>query len=285
MKPMLGCCLRRFWSVGVAALIAIAAAGGAPAHAEFAISPLRQVITAESPEATFMISNPSARRLEARIRWIDLQAEDEGYRPASPELRDRLSAARYLTVTPSALTLGPGERAAIRIALRADRNPGPGERRSHLLIETDAVRTPLRNAGGGMQADIGLGVSAPVILRAGSGAAGAAIGDTRLTRLGDGLLALETAVLPKGAFSAFGRLAVRFRAAGETRERALGTVRNVAAYADAPLRLVTVALGREHLPQGRMTVRYEGEGEFAGQVFAERVFSIAAPPPGDDSGS
>lgn len=246
----------------------------APALAsEIALAPLRQVLTAESPKATFRLTNPTDRILEARVSWIDLAATAEGYARATPKQRAQISAAPFLILRPAFVRLEPGRDAEIEVSLKPGMKIPPGERRSHMLIEIDAQRSPLRRIGG-LEVDIGLAVSAPVLLR-GKGEAAATIGNTRFGRTPDGLLEVVAAVEPQGAHSAYGRLVATFASAEGKRE--VGETRNVAAFPDAKERRVNVRLDTARLPAGVLTLDYVGEGEFEGRVFASRRFTVEAP--------
>lgn len=265
---------------GILGVLAGAALATGVARAEVNISPLRQVITDEARTATYRVSNPSNRIIEGRLRWIDLSATETGYVDAAPEQRENLSAAPYLTVWPAFFRLEPGADVTVTVAAKADAPLPAGEHRSHLLVETDAVRTPLRKAGGSLEVDIGLGISTPVILRGGKGDAGATIGETHLLRTTDGSLELETNVEPKGEFSAYGRIDVVFTPRTEKGAGApevLRSIDNVAAYIDAPRRRVMAPLGVQELPGGVLEVRYVGRSEFEGETFATRSFEIAPP--------
>ena len=242
------------------------------------LSPLRNVLDAENRSATFTVSNPSDRILHGRVSWIDLSATADGYKPATIAARKALSAAPYFVVSPASFTLNPGSRVDIKITLRDGVTPPPGERRSHLLIETGAERTMMRRASNqGLQLDIGLGVSAPVVLR-GRGTASAKIGETKLLRDADGVLEIATEIQPTGILSTYGRMAVEFAPAGEPgiREK-LALRNNVAGYPDAERRTVNMPLGYYSLGAGEIIIRYEGAGEYEGKIFAERKFDIAPP--------
>ena len=269
----------RFWLFREVRLWAAAALFGLffssqPAVAEFTVSPLRQVITADEPHVTYEISNPSSRTLEARISWIDLRAVETGYVDADPELREQLSAAPYLIVSPNFLTLEPGARETITVKLRGGARVPKGERRSHLLIESNAVRTLLRKAGGGVQLDLETGLSTPVILRGGKGSVRASIKDARLLRRPDSSLELETMIEPKGDFSAYGHIAVFFADNSGGQETEIARVANIAAWLDAPLRKAVIPLNIKKFNPGVVTIRYVGDGEFEGAQFAERSFKI-----------
>lgn len=202
------------------------------ARADMMLSPLRHVISQEAPTAVFDISNPSDRMLEGRISWIDLMATETGYQAAPLEQRASLSAAPYLVISPAQFTLEPGGHAEITVRLAPGAIIPKGERRSHLLVETAAARTPIRKASdSGLQVDIGLGVSAPVILRGGAGEARATIGETKLVRDDNGFLSLETSVVPGGNRSSYGRIAVFFESnSGDEGRRLLVVRENVAGF-------------------------------------------------------
>lgn len=279
MARLLRFCAGRMQPALVFAAAAAALAIAAPARAEITLSPLRAVVTPDAPQAQFRISNASRRIIEGRLSWLDLAATETGYGPADPALRSRLSAAPYLGLSPASFRLNPGE--AVEVTVRLRKQPPDGrERRSHLLIETGAARTPYRRAGA-LEPDIGLSVSAPVVLRTGRGEAKAKIGATRLLRAPDGLLEIETRIEPSGEHSAYGRLEIAFTANDGDGTETIARLDNFAAWLDAPARKATIPLGARRLPGGLLEIRYEGAAEFEGKNFARRVFEIAPPEKGD----
>lgn len=250
-----------------------------PAAAELVISPLRQVITAGTPTAIYEISNPSSRTLVTNISWIDLKAEEFGYSDAPPKLREKLSAAPYLIVAPTFLRLEPGARETIKVALRGGAKIPDGERRSHLLIEASASRTLLRKASTGVQLDLDVAISTPVILRSGSASVKPRIKKARLLRNEDGTLDLEAKIEANGDFSAYGFLAAYFASEKGGPEREIARIENVAAYRDAKLRKVILPLRTKELDPGVLTIRYIGSAEFTGIRFSERAFEVGPPSP------
>ncbi len=256
-------------------LITILATG--PARADIELSPLRHVLTNKTRVASFTLSNPSTRIIDGRVTWVDLSATQTGYAPADAQARTRLSAAPYLTLTPAQFRLEPGGRIEVTVRLKNGARPPPGERRSHLLIETGAARTLIRKASSGLQADISAGVSVPVLLR-GKGHGSAVVSETKLLRDSDGLLLISTVIEPTGGHSTYGRLTATFLSAtpGAKPER-LGVRDNVTGYTDTPRRLIEIPLGFFSLGEGELTLRYEGGGEYAGRVFDKRTFTITPP--------
>lgn len=245
------------------------------ARADLLVAPLRQVITVKEPVARYRISNPSDRILEARIDWIDLIATPEGYGPASADIRAKLSAAPFLIVSPARLRLEPGGSAQVIVRLKPGARMPAGERRSHLLVQTIPARTPLRKASAGLEVDVGLGVSTPVILRSGYAAPTVTFEQSTLARDADGTLAFETTMRSDGRYSAYGVLEARLESEG--RVRRLATLANVAVYPDSGARRVRLPLGLESLPAGRMTIIYSGADSAQPATIASKTFDVAPP--------
>lgn len=259
----------------LASLTAVLAA--TEANAELMVAPLRQVVTAKTPVVRYQISNPSDRFVDARIGWIDLSATPDGYLTASAAARPGLSAAPYLVVSPARLRLEPGARAEVVVRLKKGAAIPAGERRSHLLIETTPARTPLRRASAGLEADVGLGVSTPVILRGGYAAPTVAFEGSKLIRDDNGFLAFETAVTSAGKYSAYGTLEARLVSGGRT--EMLARIANVAVYPDAGARRLVLPLAREQLPAGTLRIAFTGAGEARGREWAVKSFEVAPPEP------
>ncbi len=258
-------------------ILAAAAALASAANAELLVAPLRQVITAREPVARYRISNPSARILEARVDWIDLVATPEGYAPADAAARAKHSAAPYLIVSPARLRLEPGGHAEVVVRLKKGASIPAGERRSHLLIQTTPARTPLRRASTGLEVDVGLGVSTPVILRGGYSAPALSFEQSRLVRDAGGLLGFETTLRGEGKYSAYGRIEALLEREG--RATILATAANVAVYPDSGARKLTLPLALEALPAGRMTVTYFSAGDGRERPLASKTFEVAPPAP------
>ena len=247
-----------------------------PSHADFELSPLRTVIDSKSRVSTFTMSNPSARVISGSINWIDLTFTENGIEPASPSERTARSAAPYLIVSPATFQLEPGGRLDVRVELKKGARIPRGERRSHLLFETSASRTTLHKASeSGLQIDIGLSVSVPVLLR-GHGRPGARIGETQLVRDDDGFLALSTQLEQSGGHSAYGRLLVYHTPKqGTAAPSLLGEIANVAAYKGEAPKNYLIPLNKIALEEGSLELRYEGGQEHEGRMFDLRVFGVA----------
>lgn len=263
--------------VGLASFLAATLASAGAARAELLVAPLRQVITPREPVAKYRISNPSDRIIDVRVDWVDLVATPDGYAPAEAAERAGLSAAPYLVVSPARLRLEPGANAEVVIQIKKGVSVPAGERRSHLLVETSPARTPLRRASTGLEVDVGLGVSTPVILRGGYATPTVAFEQSKLVRDSQGLLGFETTLRSHGRYSAFGRLEAHIDTGG--RSTLLAAAANVAVYPDSGARKVTLPLALEALPAGRMTIVYSNADDRNPETLAVKTFEISPPSP------
>lgn len=191
--------------------------------------------------------------------------------------RARHSAAPYLIVSPARLRLEPGGHADVIVRLKKGVSIPAGERRSHLLIQTAPARTPLRRASTGLEVDVGLGVSTPVILRGGYAAPALSFEQSQLVRDARGHLGFETTLRSEGKYSAYGRIEAQLETEGRT--TILASAANVAVYPDSGARKLTLPFAVEALPTGRLTVTYFTAGAGRDQPLASKTFEVAPPAP------
>lgn len=259
---------------------AVFALWAAPASAELTMTPLRTVISDDDRTQAFIVSNPTARIIEARASWVDLAPTNTGYRDATKAERQRISAAPLLTLSPAHFRLEPGGRIEVHVALRPGATFPEGEKRSHLLIETTPARTLLRKASDtGLQVDIRAGMSVPVIVRGkGVHEAAAKIGKTRLLRDTEGLLLLSSEISLQSDHSAYGRVTAEFFPEDdETSNEILARIDNISVYPDGDTRKIDLPLGYFSLGRGHLVLNFSGAGEYEGRVFDTRRFDISPP--------
>lgn len=269
--------MRRFWQAALGAFLCLGLWFGTDeACAQLGVSPTRQVLADGDAEAVYTVSNPSTGALRVSLRWTDLRQTEDGYEPAGDELRNDLSAAPYLSVSPSFFDLPPGGKQTVVVSRRDTAASVKHERRSHLVFEAVAKRSVLRRVSGGMPAHATVALSTPVILRPAGLRAAASMSGVKLVREIDGELALETRLAAEDAASTYGEVTVLFQAPNAPSIR-YGRVSNVAAYPDGDGRLIRVRLGVEEFPRGVLAVSYKGRSEYEGRVFAREEFDVAPP--------
>ncbi|MEM6537049.1 MAG: hypothetical protein AAF668_04900 [Pseudomonadota bacterium] len=276
---------------GLGTLFALALATGVypsnPAAAQFIVAPLRTVIHPDRPKTTFAISNATDRNLSIRIEWIDLSSDGNGgYRPATRDERKALSASPYLTLSPTRVRLEPGGKEEIVVVLNTSVDLPNEERRSHLLFSSTALRNEIQKVGSGLEADIGLAVSTPVIVRPTKKTNDIAVqlSGPSLNRGEDGHLELSVDLERTGFLSAYGSVSTEFvpdlrrtdAPANDFDHRPI-EMSNISIPIEVKSTRVAIPLGAMELPAGALTVSYVGESEFEGVVFATETYNIQAP--------
>jgi fimbrial chaperone protein len=250
------------------------------ASAQLLISPLRVVFEGRDRSATIIITNQGNEAATYRLEWQEKAATPDGQytdvAEPGPEMR---IASRYVRFSPRQVSLAPGERQQVRLALRRPADLPSGECRSHLafvVIDERQRRAARQDAGGGaaIQVFMNLGFAVPIIIRHGNGApaaslAGAELNVDTLSRLG-----LKIQLNQEGTFSAYGRLRIYWRANQNSPETQIGLLQNVAVYPDIQSRLATVLLNQEQLPAGILRVEYQGADEYAGRTWFDQSFQI-----------
>jgi len=246
------------------------------ANAEIAVSPLRAVLSPTDQSTLYDISNSSDRIAEVKIDWIDLWATEDGYRKATPEERQKISAARYLTVEPAFLRLEPGARGVVKVNLKKNAELPNRELRSHLLFSSNAARTQLRKTGGGLEVDAKLQISTPVIVRSKAIQSNLKIQNVRLLRDNQGHLDLKLTLSMDGQNSVLGQLTVnRIPTDQTTNPPKQYIIKNLAIYSDTGMRTISVPLKTSTLSEGHIQISYDGMNEFSGKQFAMKSFAIA----------
>ncbi|MEO1014436.1 MAG: hypothetical protein AAFX08_04530 [Pseudomonadota bacterium] len=266
------------------AVVLFSACCAVSANAQLLVAPLRAVLSADTPNATIEVSNPSDRIVDVRADWLDLAADIDGYLAAGADARARLSAAPFLNLEPASMRLEPGGRARVQLTLRKGADIPAGERRSHLLLSAAPARSSIRRASGGLNADISLSISLPVLVRGAGDVSSvrARFEATHLDRDNAGDLMLVSNIQRSGTFSPYGALIATFEPKPGRQQEELARLENVAAPIDSPAARIQLPLGVDVLPAGTLKLRFEGRAEFEGKTFASKRFDIA-PPPGATS--
>jgi len=147
-----------------------------PAQAQFQIFPHRVVFEPGMRSAEVVLQNSGTATATFRMGWNDI-VYDEDLQARQIENDERLrktpAASSMIRFAPRQVELAPGQTQAIRIRLRRPSGLAAGEYRSHFLFQEQSsaprVATPSTRAGAQMALQIGITI--PLVVRAGSGEA------------------------------------------------------------------------------------------------------------------
>jgi hypothetical protein len=222
-----------------------------PAYAEITVEPTRVVLDSETRNAAITLTNDGRRQQIITAVWTDLiQAADANLYPTGQQIP--LKQVGAVQVWPGKIELNPGE--SIQVSLLLDpANPLTGEVRRHLRFNIDPAR------GSGPR----WGVVIPVFTRGPMPGPDVQILDVEGREDGNLMVSLHNraGASPHGSLMVFDRDG-----------RKLAELKNVNLYTQN--QRITFALPLPNWPKGQFTVRYLGEAEYSGDVFAEMRFSI-----------
>jgi hypothetical protein len=223
------------------------------------------------------------------MSWRE-QAQTSGGKYAVLEAGQRVrglqKASTMIKFSPSLVTLKPGERQHIRLAIRRPGSLADGEYRSHLVFE--ALPEPLgvssdenQPQGARIIVQLNMAFSIPIILRQGETSVEAGISQaevfSHVSKKGDQSLGVRVKLVRSGAFSSVGNLKIFWTDKGAGEETQIGVLNNVTLYSETPELNIKVGLKGLSVPSdGTLRVVYEGAGAFKGTVFDEFIRPVTA---------
>ncbi|WP_321283354.1 fimbria/pilus periplasmic chaperone [uncultured Vibrio sp.] len=250
------------------------------ASASLLISPTRVTFAERDRSTKVFLMNTSSETKTYRLEFQQQRQLPNGlYQSLSEsELVGFNTASHMLRFSPRQVTLKPGERQQVRIAVRRPKDLAPGEHRSHLLLAAlPGSKDRRQTEGVGLQLNLRLSFSIPVIVRVGGLDAAAEFGPVKLYRDAgsakpDGV---TFAINRSGLHSTFGSLKAFWRPHDSGEERQVATLNNVAVFHENKQRLVRLPFHDPIAQDGTLRLIYEGDDEFGGRVLAEQQQTIS----------
>jgi hypothetical protein len=255
---------RRFLSlVLAAALVAFSAA----AQAQLVVYPVRLVLEPDKRADQLEIINNSAKAVTYLITLQNRRMDENGrFSAAETALPGELFADGMLRYSPRRVTLAPGMSQVIRIMARRPADLAAGEYRSHLLFSEQpvprgatSIEKPDTEQGIGVSLTALVGISVPIIVRAGQTAATVKLENLTTTPASDSEPATVLFdLLREGNRSVYGDFTATFEPAGG-RAVDVGRAAGVAVYAPNALRHMRFQLNAPpgvSLSAGTLTVTF-----------------------------
>lgn len=252
------------------------------AYANLLITPTRVEFSDRDRSAKVSLVNTSKETKTYKIYWREQYQDQNGkYVPFKAGEREFPSAARMLRYSPRQVTLKPGERQHVRLGLRRPKDLSEGEYRSHLVFDAQPNKAQLakKENKGGIELHLNLSFSIPVMVREGKVDVQSSVGNVDMvTRERDGKVytGAYIDINRGGKFSTFGNVKVFWKDTNSNMERLIGVQNNIAIYPELNMRRLLIGFKEHRKSSGTMRVIYEGDGEYKGQVFAERTLQINA---------
>lgn len=247
------------------------------AYAQLLITPTRIEFSDRERSAKVSLVNTGKKTTTYKIFWREqYQAQDGQYIPFKIGERDFPIASDMLRYSPRQVTLKPGERQHIRLALRRPKDLDEGEYRSHLVFQAQPDKTKFTK-GKGIQLHMKLAFAIPVIVREGKIDVSSKISKVDLiTRKHKGktYTGAYIDIERQGNFSTFANIKIYWKGISNQTERLIGIQENIAVYPENKMKRLVLGFKNHTTSPGRMRIVYEGAEEFEGQVFAEKTITV-----------
>lgn len=267
-------------------IILILVVQSAPAYADLLISPMMVTFNDRDRSKEVILINTSDQTRAYRVEWTQQRALPTGGYHELTDLESKAFpiASSMIRMSPKQVTLAPGERQKVKLAVRRPKGLAEGEYRSHLSFKAlppkeETNKDNATNTGGAaFKLKLILSYSIPVIVRQGKLDYSITIDDAKVLtsqHQGKTRYDLEVSMSRSGLNSTVGTLRAYWQKKGSSEEIDLGILNSVKFYPEleqAKYQLFWQAPQVEP-KSGKIRIVYEGRKEFQGIVFAEKTFT------------
>lgn len=249
-------------------------------QAELLISPTRVVFSERDRAQEIVLINSGKKKTTYRLEWQQKKALPAGgYTNLSQEEAVSFpTASQMMRFSPKQVSLQPGERQIIKLALRKPKDLRDGEYRSHLLFRALPPPQLDKNKAGGMSMSLNvhLSYSLPVTVRQGSL-------DTSISFAGydfsydngnqNGQIAVT--LNKSGLNSSFGNILAYWTPQKGGPEQMIARVNGYSVYPElSQAQVKLIWLNTTFSPgDGKLTFVYEGSGEYTGKTLDKKTFN------------
>jgi fimbrial chaperone protein len=253
-------------------------------QANLLVTPKRIVFDERDRTHQVVLINASNQTRSYRLEWVEQQQIDGGaYRLLKEEeAQGRKKASDIMRFSPRQVRLGPGERQIVKILARRSAKMAPGEYRSHLLFsalppESETSDEPVD--GMSMKLNVLVSYSIPVMLNVNYKTPQISVSDVQVNEQPekDNKFANIIVVLNKtGNYSTYGKVKAYFKADNQDSFKEVGLLNGVSIFSETNVYNANLTwLEAPEARRGELKIRYEGDAEFSGTTFTEKVVSIS----------
>ena len=252
-------------------------------HANLLITPTRIEFDQRERSAKVSLVNTGKEIRTYKIFWRQQKQLPNGsYSPFNSEeaINDFPTASNMIRYSPRQVTLKPGERQHIRIAVRRPKDLADGEYRSHLVFEAqpDKRAMTIKQEGGtGMKLYVNLAFSIPIMVRQGNLDSSATLKKVELISKkvnSNSHLSANITINRTGLHSTFGNLKVYWQDLNSSAEKQIGILNNIAIYTEVDNRKINISLPEHSIKQGTLHIVYKGIKEYSGITFIDQKIAI-----------
>lgn len=243
------------------------------ALANLLISPTRVTFDERQRSAKVTVINNSDEQRTYRVVWSEKQALPAGgYNNLAQVTANSLSPMTRLS--PKQVTLAPGEKQTVKIAIRKPKGLQPGEYRSHLLFQ--ALPNENTEQKSGIQINMIMSFSIPVIYREQAEQPKVTITQAKIIKNSNqSKPQIEVQLQRHNNFSSYGKLSAYVKTASGEAEK-VAEISNLSLYPEVDTLTATLSLFKDkQLPKnGELLIDYQGSDEYRAIDFATYTQAI-----------
>ncbi len=242
------------------------------------VTPYRAVFEDRTRSQVLTLINRSDSVATFRMEWFNTIVDQDGnyetIKPEDPRYTSIKRADDFIRYSPRQVTLAPGDKQAVRIAVRKPANLEEGEYRSHLSFKQLSDPREQSNAEAGINLSLNLSISIPVIIRHGDLNVDAKINSvSHKKNYGENAHdEFIVSVTRSGEASSYG--SIKFYDFNDTnKENIIALVNNVSIFPETTTRDVSVPIFTPISPSiKKFRVVYEGKNEYNKTIFDEFTY-------------
>jgi fimbrial chaperone protein len=250
------------------------------ASANLLINPTRVQFNPADRTADVTLINTSDMTTTYRVEWAEKKAKQNGgyHSLTDMEVANAPIASKMIRFSPKQVTLKPGERQTVKLALRRPQGLAIGEYRSHLQLKALPPAKPTTNTGAAASTAINivLNFAIPVVVQQGTlqyqfDTSGARISFNPNQKNGS----VEVDLTRSGIHSVTGNINAYWTPNGG-QERLIAKVGDFNFWPELQRTTVNLGwVGADFAPaDGKLRIVYEGVKDFRGKIFFDKTFSI-----------
>jgi P pilus assembly chaperone PapD len=258
------------------------------AHAQMLVTPVQVTMEGRARSSEIIIVNTSDKTQTYRLGWkqYDQLQDSGGYTEVETLDPNKIYLQNMAVFSPRQVTLSPGEKQTIRIAVRRPAELPDGEYKSHLrfqILPASEPAPPVTPDPGLKENEIRVGArvntsyNIPILYRAGDYDIKVDIESAQLsTNSKTGKLIADIAVTRSGTHGAVGQLDIYHTPASGGGETLVGQLANSSLFAEITRRNLKAPLNVSTLAPGNLRVVYlKAEGQTSDYVkLAEKTFPV-----------
>lgn len=238
------------------------------------ISPTRIVFDERQRVAKVFVINNADEPRTYRLEWQEKIAQSQGgYKTLGENEINPNSLVKMIRMSPSQVTLKPGERQVVKLALRKPRGLESKEYRSHLALR--ALPNDFVQKQSSVRLSMILSYTLPVILREGAIVPTVDIDTVNVRSTTTNTKYFELSLVHSGHYSSIGKIEIFQKDIESNKEKLVALVNDFSIYPELDSVSLKLPLmeGKTLAKSGQLRVVYTGQQEYKGNIFSEKVIS------------